>query len=86
LNGARNRKVRNNMRLIDADKLLIFGIMCIVCIALQFILFIPFYLIWRKDCKEIGKENLAVSLGERFEAWMIGVPLWTFPVLYLAKR
>lgn len=38
----------------------------LICILLQLVLFIPFYLIWRNDCKEIGKENLAVSLTERF--------------------
>jgi hypothetical protein len=43
---------------------------------LQFILFIPFYLIWRKDCKEIGKENLAVSLEERFFYWLGLCPIW----------
>jgi hypothetical protein len=77
---------RKNIKMIETDTLRIFGIMCIACITLQFILFIPFYLIWRKDCKEIGKENLAVSLGERFEAWLIGVPLWAFPIIYLTKR
>lgn len=35
-------------------------------IAVQLIGFIPFYFIWRKDCKEIGKEHLAVSLKNAF--------------------
>jgi hypothetical protein len=48
----------------------------LILIALQFILFIPFYLIWRKDCKEIGKENLAVSLEERFLYWLGLCPIW----------
>jgi hypothetical protein len=48
----------------------------LILIALQFILFIPFYLIWRKDCKEIGKENLAVSLEERFFYWLGLCPIW----------
>ena len=48
----------------------------LICILLQLILFIPFYLIWRKDCKEIGKENLAVSLSERFMAWILYCPIW----------
>lgn len=26
---------------------------------------------WRKDCKEIGRENLAVSLGERLRAFFL---------------
>ena len=49
--------------------------------ALQIILFIPFFLVWRKDCKEIGKENLAVSLKERFVMWVIFCPIWSVPFL-----
>lgn len=49
--------------------------------ALQIILFIPFFLVWRKDCKEIGKENLAVSLKERFVTWIIFCPIWAIPFL-----
>ena len=52
-----------------------------VMMILQFVLFIPFYLIWRRDCKKYGKDNLAVSLGERFRAWVIAVPLWILPFL-----
>jgi hypothetical protein len=48
----------------------------LVCVLLQFIFFIPFYLIWRKDCKEIGKDNLAVSLEERFLYWICFCPIW----------
>ena len=48
----------------------------VVCILLQLILFLPFYLIWRKDCKELGKDNLAVSLEERFFAWLVFCPIW----------
>jgi hypothetical protein len=48
----------------------------LIFIALQFILFIPFYLIWRKDCKKIGKKNLAVSLEDRFLAWTCFCPIW----------
>lgn len=51
-----------------------------VGIALQFILFIPLFLIYKKDCKEIGKENLAVSLGERFITWLIFFPFWVIPI------
>ena len=54
-------------------------------IAVQFIGFIPFYFIWRKDCKEIGKEHLAVSLKERFWAWCLSFPFWLFPIIYLAR-
>jgi hypothetical protein len=48
----------------------------LVCILLQFVLFLPFYLIWRNDCKKIGKDNLAVSLSERFFYWLILCPIW----------
>jgi hypothetical protein len=48
----------------------------LVCVLLQFLLFIPFYLIWREDCKKIGKDNLAVSLEERFFVWLIVCPIW----------
>lgn len=33
---------------------------------------------WRKDCKEIGRENLAVSLGERLRAFFL---CFVFPVI-----
>lgn len=60
-------------------------IMFVVCIALQFILFIPFFIIWKKDCKEIGKENLAVSLKERFTVWVIYFLIWLLPLLNVLK-
>lgn len=47
-----------------------------ICILLQVILFLPFYFIWRNDCKKIGKDNLAVSLQERFLTWLIFCPIW----------
>lgn len=50
-------------------------------IALQLIMFIPFYLVWRNDCKTIGKNNLAVGLGERFMAWLVFVPIWAIPII-----
>jgi len=53
----------------------------LVCIFLQIILFIPFYLIWRNDCKKIGKDNLAVSLSERFLYWLFVCPIWLFGLL-----
>lgn len=61
------------------ETLIVFGI----CVILQFILFIPFFLMWKKDCKKFGKENLAVSLKERFAAWLIACPLWAVPILRL---
>jgi hypothetical protein len=48
----------------------------LVCLLLQFVLFIPFYFIWRNDCKTIGREKLAVSLTERFVAWLCCCPIW----------
>lgn len=62
-----------------------FFIMTCAALAAQFVLFIPFFLVWRKDCKEIGKDNLAVSLRERFVAWVLWCPIWLFPVLALTK-
>jgi hypothetical protein len=54
----------------------------IILILLQFILFIPFYLIWKKDCKEIGQSNLAVSLEERFVAWVCLCPIWAAELIF----
>ena len=48
----------------------------LICVLLQFVFFIPFYLIWRNDCKKIGKDNLAVNLQERFLYWLIVCPIW----------
>lgn len=62
-----------------------FWIVELICIALQFVLFLPFYLIWRKDCKEIGKENLAVPLSERFLVWIVFCPMWAVPILQLGN-
>lgn len=49
--------------------------------ALQFILFVPFFIIWKNDCRELGKDNLAVSLGERFILWVALFPIWAIPFL-----
>ena len=57
----------------------------LIVISIQFLLFVPFYFIWRKDCKEIGKENLAVSLKERFTAWLLFCPMWAVPIIALFK-
>jgi hypothetical protein len=40
-------------------------------------------LIWRKDCKKIGKENLAVSLSERLTSYFIMVVL---PILIVTLK
>jgi len=58
----------------------------LICIALQLIFFIPVYLNWKKDCKKIGKENLAVSLKERFFAWLIYFPIWAMPIIIQIRR
>jgi hypothetical protein len=55
---------------------LVFGLI------MQVFTFYPFFLIWVKDCKEIGKENLAVSLKERFITWCIYFPIWLFILIY----
>lgn len=56
----------------------------LICVALQFVLLIPLYFEWRKDCKEFGKENLAVPLHKRFIAWVVLFPLWLIPILCVA--
>ena len=56
-----------------------FWIFEIVMVVLQLLLFIPFYLVWRKDRKEIG-EDLAVSLLERFMSYIVFIPLWLIPI------
>jgi hypothetical protein len=53
----------------------------LLLITLQFILFIPFYITWIIDCKKIGKENLAVSLKERFLWWLLLCPIWAMGFL-----
>jgi hypothetical protein len=47
--------------------------------------FIPFYIIWINDCKNIGKDNLAVSLSERFLYWLVFCPIWIFGLLPLVS-
>ena len=56
-----------------------FWIFEIVMVVLQLLLFIPFYLVWRKDRKEIG-EDLAVYLLERFMSYIVFFPLWLIPI------
>ena len=62
-----------------------FWIAQIISILLQFLLFAPFFFEWRKDCKEIGKDNLAVPLKDRFFVWLICFPLWIVPLLCAVK-
>jgi hypothetical protein len=62
-----------------------FWILELICLILQFVCFLPFYFVWRNDCKEIGKDNLAVPLKERFFVWCIAFPIWVIPILQLTK-
>ncbi len=50
---------------------------------IQIVFFIPFYIIYIKDCKKIGKKNLAVSLTERFFAYLLVFPIWFSYILQL---
>lgn len=47
--------------------------------ALQFILFVPLFITWKNDCRELGKDNLAASLEERFVVWIALCPIWIIP-------
>lgn len=53
----------------------------LIFIFAQLLLFIPFFYIWRSDCKSIGKENLAVPLKTRFVYWCIFFPIWAIPLI-----
>ena len=44
-------------------------VMIYILLAIELIGIIPIILIWEKDCKEIGKENLAVPLKDRIIAY-----------------
>jgi len=48
---------------------------------LQLILFTPLYLVWRNDCKTIGRDRLAVNISERFIAWIVFCPIWAIPLI-----
>lgn len=65
------------------DKALL--IFSLICVLLQIIVIVVCYICWKKDCKEIGKENLAVSLEERLFAGFICFPFWIAPIVILAK-
>jgi hypothetical protein len=55
----------------------------LIPLIIQIVFFIPFYIIYKKDCKELGKENLAVSLEERFIYWLLLCPFWIISILQL---
>ena len=58
----------------------------IISILLQFIFFVPFYLLWRRDCIKIGKDHLAVSLWERFMCWLVCFPMWLIGLLHYFEK
>ncbi len=59
----------------------------LIYIALQLILFLPFFFVWIKDRKELEKSNLAVDLGDRFFCWVMYCPIWFIPIVkLLAER
>lgn len=60
----------------------IFILLSIIAIILQLLGFIPVYLKYRKDCKEIGKDKLSVSLLDRILYYLIVFPFWAMPLLY----
>lgn len=49
--------------------------MIVVSVICNLILYLFIYLKWRKDCKEIGRDKLAVSLEERLSAAFIFITL-----------
>ena len=53
-------------------------IIIIVCIVSNLIVYGIVYRIWLDDCKEIGKDNLAVSLSERLRATFL---IFTLPCI-----
>lgn len=50
-------------------------VIIIIVLLINVPIYIWQYTSWLKDCKEIGKENLAVSLVERMRATMIAVTI-----------
>ena len=66
-------------------RVLAFLIITLIAVFLQLVLFVPVYFVWKKDCKEIGKENLASSLGDRFKNWLVLCPIWLVPIIIFLK-
>lgn len=50
-------------------------VLILILLALNMITYALVYFSWRRDCKEIGKDQLAVSLGERIRATFLCVTL-----------
>lgn len=55
----------------------------LICLIAQSVLFIPFFIEYLKDVKDIGKDNLAAPLSERFISWCLFVPIWLMPIVIL---
>ena len=50
-------------------------VLILMLLALNVTAYAWVYFSWRRDCKEIGKDQLAVSLGERIRATFLCVTL-----------
>ena len=50
-------------------------VIIIICIVSNLFVYGIVYKIWLNDCKEIGKDNLAVSLLERLRATFLVITL-----------
>ena len=60
------------------------NMLMLIVLALNVALYAYVYFSWRKDCKEIGKDHLAVSLRERIVAVFL---VFTLPcILGFATR
>lgn len=53
-------------------------VLILILLVLNAVAYAWVYITWRKDCKEIGRENLAVSLGERIKMTFV---VYTLPCL-----
>ena len=54
---------------------MVIKVLILILLALNVTTYAWVYFCWRRDCKEIGKEHLAVSLGERIRAAFLCVTL-----------
>ena len=51
------------------------NVLILILLALNVATYALVYFDWRRDCKEIGKDHLAVSLGERIRSAFLCVTL-----------
>lgn len=61
----------------------IWVIIAIISFIVQFIMVARVYREWKDDCKTIGKEHLAVSLGARIAALFILFPVYWIGIAIL---